>query len=232
MTDGRDRLLPLVASAFVLSPADDDAIAIETSAAMPEDMPKGTEVNDARRGDDARRVWPDPNDPDDPNDPNDRFPTRTAGRTLAPPPRAPRPTSRAPRLFGGGDRSASSARLAGVSGLAARARASATRPLGMCFEYLNNCMRPAKRNRKKSRARSSPRETNAVWSSLDDAADASLRTFTAYGGDGSGAGMHQDVDTIDDTSGALETARAHLEACAAETRSRRTTPAANRPTRH
>ncbi len=202
VTDGRDRLLPLVASAFVLSPADDDAIAIETSAAMPEDT-EGTEETEETEEKDARVDGPERSRrPRRPERPERSVPDAyRRPYVFAPPPRAPRPTSRAQRPFGGGDRSASSRVLLASRDWPPAPARPRRDPLGMCFEYLNNCMRPAKRNRKEARS-SRDDETNAVSS---DAA-----TFTAYGSDRSGAGMHQDVDAFD-SSGALETARAHLE---------------------
>ena len=210
VTDGRDRLLPLVASAS-LEPAE-RAHAFEPPGigATRRATTHGVAADaDRRRANDERR---EPSVPD-----AHRRPFRFDA-----PPRAPRPISRdVARPFGDDERTASSRAL-----LASRpwppAPAHPRRdPLGMCFEYLNNCMRPEKKEERK--------ETTRFSSAVSDAS-----AFTAYGGDRSGAGMHQDVDfdfgvfesryasrgrddsTLGPASRALETARRRLETRAAE----------------
>ena len=229
VTDGRDRLLPVVASASLECAERAVAIEPETDATRLESTTSRHDA-EARCGANRRA-----------ND--DERPARSVPEaTRRPyvfdaPPRAPRPTSSDFVRFGDDDRSLSSrARLASRWWPPAPAHPRRD-PLGMCFEYLNNCMRPEKKKKET--------DTNASSdvSSLDVAADAAA--FTAYGGDRTGAGMHQDVDFDSDhlesresresrgradptrdspsrsrslgpASRALETVRRHLETCAAE----------------
>ena len=205
VTDGRDRLFPLVASALV-EPAD--------GAIEPEPESEGARVHE----DDERRERPER--------PERSVPEKIAFRhVFAPPPRAPRPTSRAPPSVRDGDVQSESS----SASLASRRWPPASAPprhdpLEMCFEYLNNCLRPAKKKNKK-RSASQNRETNER--------DVVSSPFTAYGGDRSGSGMHQDVDYDVGASfseplsrepksekqrrpDSLEDIRRHLERCAAE----------------
>jgi hypothetical protein len=208
VTDGRDRLFPLVASALV-EPADG---AIEPEPEEPES--EGARVHE----DDERRERPER--------PTRSVPEKNAFRyDFAPPPRAPRPTSRAPPSVRDGDVQSVSSRASYASRRWPPAPALPRHdPLEMCFEYLNNCLRPAKT---KKRSASQNRETNERDEYISS-------PFTAYGGDRSGSGMHQDVDYDVGASSfpeplsrepesekqqrpdSLEDIRAHLERCAAE----------------
>ena len=217
VTDGRDRLFPLVASALV-EPADG---AIEPE---PEELEsEGARVHE----DDERRERPER--------PTRSVPEKHAFRyDFAPPPRAPRPTSRAPPSVRDGDvRPSVSSRASYASRRWPPAPAPPRHdPLEMCFEYLNNCLRPAKKKKTEGikRSASQNRETNERDEYISS-------PFTAYGGDRSGSGMHQDVDYDVGASfsfpeeplsrfspesekqqrpDSLEDIRAHLERCAAE----------------
>ena len=161
-------------------------------------------MNDARRVDDARHV-DGPERSRRPKRPERRFPTRTAGHRSRAAPRAGADVARAETVR---RRRRSASSRVSLASRVGRPRPRHVRPAGDVLQYLNN---PRRRKQAKSGALISQDERRLVVPRRRGGRATAyvhrVRRRSIRGGDA------QDVDTIDDTSGALETARAS-RACA------------------